>query len=98
MRLCKVLIRLDFPLQIAFFDMVSGSTNDFILPSLSRVFGFAYSVGAKIHSDSWGADYNGPDEDTRSLDSYAYDNQDFLILVAAGNSGPTMARMLNPGT
>ena len=43
---------------------------------------------AHIHSASWGViGENGYNYQCRSFDSYMYNNDDFLILVAAGNDG-----------
>lgn len=42
---------------------------------------------AHIHSASWGAELNFYTAQARNFDQFMYDNDDFLILVAAGNSG-----------
>ena len=44
-------------------------------------------AGAKLHSASWGGKALSYDKMTRDVDDYIYKNQDFLLIVAAGNSG-----------
>ena len=53
--------------------------NDFL--------GIAYEAGARIHTNSWGTDVNAYTTTSRDMDRYSYDHQDFLVLVAGGNSG-----------
>jgi len=43
--------------------------------------------GAKIHSASWGSDLNYYTTQARTFDQTMYENDEFLVLVAAGNSG-----------
>lgn len=61
--------------------------NDVLLPP--------YEDGVRVHSDSWGCDsgdsyaqycnfYSG---DEAQLDEFIYDHPDFLMVVAAGNTG-----------
>jgi hypothetical protein len=52
-------------------------------------FPYSYSKGARIHTNSWGPYWpNGVyDTHSASLDQFMYDNQDFLVLFAAGNAG-----------
>ena len=55
---------------------------------LAELFRQAYTNGARIHSDSWGYDDHGDyNMDSRSVDQYVWSNRNFLILIAAGNSG-----------
>ena len=46
-------------------------------------------AGARIHSISWGHDYTWYDTQAMEMDTFAYQHPDYLILVAAGNSGPS---------
>ncbi len=56
--------------------------------ALATLFRQAYTNGARIHSDSWGYDDHGYyNTDSRAVDQYVWSNKNFLILVAAGNSG-----------
>ncbi len=55
---------------------------------LYDLFAETYAYGARIHSDSWGADtYGVYDSDCRSVDLFAWDNPDHLAVFASGNSG-----------
>jgi|GEM_PF-952007 hypothetical protein len=70
--------------------VIQGSQEDLsgIPYYLAELFRQAYTNGARIHSDSWGYDDHGYyNMDSRSVDQYVWSNQNFLILVAAGNSG-----------
>lgn len=42
---------------------------------------------SKIHSASWGSELNFYTTQSHNFDQYMYDNDDMLIVVAAGNSG-----------
>jgi serine protease AprX len=55
---------------------------------LQDLFKDAYSLGARIHSNSWGGgDPGAYDIQCRQLDQFVWDHKDFLIVVAGGNSG-----------
>jgi hypothetical protein len=72
-----------------------GSTNDRNPDeTLRRSLGFhagmyarTSSVGARLHSNSWGTDKNENSNMVFDTDSYAYTNQDFLVFFSAGNNG-----------
>lgn len=94
--------------NIAFFDVQKGPAKGFnIPPAISYMFDKAKDVGASVFSNSWGCN-GGPDVCNRytslsqSVDRYAYNNPDFLILFAAGNDGNTedhiTGSVLSPGT
>jgi serine protease AprX len=55
---------------------------------LADLFTHAYEQDARIHSNSWGkavaADYDSLCDD---LDTFVWEHKDFLVIVAAGNSG-----------
>jgi len=54
-------------------------------------------VGAHVHSGSWGASLNGRySSDEQALDLFAYENRHFLMVFAAGNSGPDAASIVSP--
>jgi len=59
------------------------------LPSdLGTLFGSAYAAGARVHTNSWGADQNGAyTTSSLSVDQYAWNHKDLTILFAAGNAG-----------
>jgi subtilisin family serine protease len=55
---------------------------------LNDLFRAAYTNGARIHSDSWGAANAGYyDTDSRNLDMFVWSNKNMLVVVAAGNEG-----------
>jgi len=45
------------------------------------------NAGARLHSASWGSSSNSYGSQANRFDEYIYENDDFLIVVAAGNSG-----------
>jgi len=59
------------------------------IPSdLNQLFLPPYNDGARIHTNSWGADYNGAYPiDSRNLDLFTWNHKDMVILMAAGNEG-----------
>ena len=55
---------------------------------LNTLFSQANGAGADLHTNSWGADVAGQyTADSQAVDEYMWDNNDFLILFAAGNAG-----------
>jgi hypothetical protein len=77
--------------RIAFFDL---GINDGGSESLSvpgdlgeQLLHWAFVSGARIHSDSWGSDTAEYTSDSQDMDEYMWQHKDFLVLVAAGNSG-----------
>jgi serine protease AprX len=56
---------------------------------LNKLFDAAYKDGARIHTNSWGAPSNPGQYEAmaQKVDEFMWNNQDFLILFAAGNSG-----------
>ncbi len=57
------------------------------LPSdLNTLFAQAYAEGARIHSNSWGANVKGAyDTAAVQVDTFCWNNRDMLLLFAAGN-------------
>ena len=51
------------------------------------MFPLAYTAGARLHTNSWGSNTAQYTATARSCDEFMFDNQDFLVLVAGGNSG-----------
>jgi hypothetical protein len=78
-----------FGAKVAFFDLGDSDGGLYTPSNLETgLFPSAYSTGARVHSNSWGsADTYSYDTEDLQVDSYAYDNTDFLILFAAGNDG-----------
>ncbi len=61
----------------------------------------AYQAGARVHSDSWGAETRGAYTRSAELDAWAWNDgapRDMLIVVAIGNSGPTSTTIASPAT
>ncbi|RIK44518.1 MAG: hypothetical protein DCC55_02310 [Chloroflexi bacterium] len=58
-----------------------------------------YNEGARISSNSWGANDNGGYGLLSSLvDDYLWHHKDYLVLYAAGNAGPGPRTVGSPGT
>jgi serine protease AprX len=56
--------------------------------NMKPLFQFAYSHGARIHSNSWGGgDPGAYDDQCRQFDQFVWDHKDFCFVVAAGNDG-----------
>ena len=86
-------------------------SNEFTSPNYSDMISRAYGDGARISSDSWGADtYGGYDVDAQEYDALVRDaqpsgaavpsagNQGMTIVFAAGNAGSGAGTVGSPGT
>lgn len=79
--------------QLIMQDIQSGSSFACLFGSvsppspLSDAWSDARSRGAFIHTNSWGGGGNGYGGSARAIDKFMWENPDFLILYAAGNSG-----------
>lgn len=104
-----------YGLGIAPFVKVGSSTifdsNEFTSPDYEDMISRAYRDGARISSDSWGADtYGGYDIDAQQYDALVRDaqqagsavsvagNQPMTIVFAAGNAGSGAGSVGSPGT
>ena len=58
-----------------------------VFPPEADYFNIAYGVGARVHSDSWGAPDMTYSVSAQIFDSFSYLHPDFLSIFAAGNSG-----------
>jgi hypothetical protein len=70
---------------------------------LNPVFQQPYDQGARIHTNSWGDDENNPNggqysSGSQDADEFMWNHKDFLLLFAAGNSGPGSNTVLSPAT
>lgn len=82
-------------LVVQAFDIDATTGEIFGLPdNLNALFQPAYDDGARVHSNSWGADdldpenpYGGYPVDAREVDEFVWSHPDMTILFAAGNSG-----------
>ena len=60
-----------------------------------NLYGFlqgAYTAGARVHTNSWGAATDTYTEDSSQVDRFMWDHPDILFLFSNGNNGP------DPGT
>lgn len=65
-----------------------GLFSDQYRSNLYRLFQEAYDQGARIHSDSWGANVRGMyTSDSQLVDRFMWERQDMLCVFAAGNDG-----------
>ncbi len=69
--------------------MWSMLLNNIMVPQdMGAMFANAYNKGARVHTNSWGADSNGAyDNFAATVDQAMWDHPDLLIIFAAGNSG-----------
>ncbi len=76
-----------------------GPDDDYQIPK------DGYAGGARVHSNSWGADDNGDyidsdsayDHAARDADDTTAGNQEMVLIVAAGNSGSGSTTIGSPG-
>ena len=77
--------------KIVFTDMGIGDPDDGRLLSpingLFEYYEYAHAKGARVQSDSWGGNTNVYTSESRALDEYLWTNDDYLVVIAAGNSG-----------
>lgn len=69
-----------------------------IPPSCAAAYTSAYNLGARVHSNSWGGSENSYDSYAAGVDDFMWTHPDFLIVFAAGNSGPDAGTVTYPGT
>ena len=56
--------------------------------NLGPLFQFAYTSGARVHSNSWGGgDPGAYDDQCRQFDQFVWDHKDLCFVIAAGNDG-----------
>eukprot|EP00520_Triparma_pacifica_P005907 CAMPEP_0118661860 /NCGR_PEP_ID=MMETSP0785-20121206/16513_1 /TAXON_ID=91992 /ORGANISM="Bolidomonas pacifica, Strain CCMP 1866" /LENGTH=871 /DNA_ID=CAMNT_0006555345 /DNA_START=294 /DNA_END=2909 /DNA_ORIENTATION=- len=80
---------MSYDAKVAFFDIGQPNAQFLDVPGnvATNMFPYAKRVGANSHSNSWGSDSNSYTGTSQQMDAYTWENQDFLVLVAAGNSG-----------
>lgn len=86
--------------KIHFFDIGFAGRPSLSVPGnlATGLFPDAKAAGAAIHTNSWGANINRYTTSSRDVDQYSYDNEEFVILIAAGNSGPSGNTVGSPAT
>ncbi|MBN2381591.1 S8 family serine peptidase, partial [bacterium] len=70
---------------------------------LNPIFQQPYDQGARIHSNSWGDNENASVQNnyttaSEDVDQFMWNNPDFLLFFAAGNSGPSVGSVGSPST
>ena len=70
---------------------------------LKPIFQQAYTQGARIHTNSWGDNENAAAQNnytaaSQDVDTFMFQHPDFLVLFAAGNSGPGTGSVGSPST
>lgn len=78
------------------WSCLSGAVN--VPASLYSPFVASHGLGARVHTNSWGSTSNTYDAMSVDVDRAMWDNKDFLIVFAAGNSGPGGSTVGTPGT
>lgn len=75
--------------KVAFFDIGRPGERGLRVPQslATNYFPPSRQVNAFIHTNSWGSNANAYSGTARDMDLYQYEHQDYLVLVAAGNSG-----------
>jgi len=75
--------------KVAFFDIGRPGEQGLRVPQslATNYFPPSRQVNAFIHTNSWGSNANAYSGTARDMDLYQYEHQDYLVLVAAGNSG-----------
>ena len=66
-----------------------GGSSVFPSPNLFDMFGPALTRGSHIHTNSWGGPPYEYVSASQMIDAFVWSNRTFLILFAAGNSGPS---------
>lgn len=78
--------------KVAFYDIGIPNAQFLNVPSnMEDMTAPAYRVGARIHTNSWGSSTNSYTSSSYYFDKYSFENQDFLVTVAAGNGGSASA-------
>jgi len=75
--------------KVSFTDIGEGNSPGLDVPNdlANNMFNVDRDNGAHIHSNSWGANINAYTTYSSQVDAFSFDNDDFVILFAAGNSG-----------
>jgi len=66
--------------------------------SITNMADRSYQDGARVWTNSWGSSDNSYTDDSDEVDKYMWNHKDFLILFAAGNSGPDANTVGSPAT
>src|SRR3989475_4874636 len=67
---------------------LSADGNSINFNSVTDLWQMALNRNSSIHSDSWGSCCNAYIQESADTDNFIWNNQDFLVVFAAGNCGP----------
>lgn len=67
-----------------------------IVPGATALLNPGKIAGARIHSASWGGDATTYTIFEHDIDRYIHDDENFLLVVAAGNEGPDSGTVRSP--
>eukprot|EP00698_Gefionella_okellyi_P008968 TRINITY_DN2250_c0_g1_i7.p1 TRINITY_DN2250_c0_g1~~TRINITY_DN2250_c0_g1_i7.p1 ORF type:complete len:1246 (+),score=218.61 TRINITY_DN2250_c0_g1_i7:3530-7267(+) len=85
--------------KIAFTDASSSGDNLYFSSIINMLQQVYTNAGARIHSDSWGADDNGAySQRSYEFDKFLWDHPDMVAVISAGNAGPSLGTVGSPGT
>lgn len=77
---------------------VDQSSSMPCVPPNENYIAFGYREGARVSSNSWGADTGGEyNLLAQIVDDYIWRNKDYLVLFSAGNTGPDPSTVGSPG-
>ncbi|KAL7576651.1 hypothetical protein ACA910_005584 [Epithemia clementina (nom. ined.)] len=75
--------------RLCFFDIGRDDENESLsVPGADRLLNPGKLAGARLHSASWGSASNFYANQDRDFDRYIYNDESFLVIIAAGNAGP----------
>ncbi|MCC7144647.1 MAG: S8 family serine peptidase [Candidatus Eisenbacteria bacterium] len=79
-----------------FLDCLLGLLS--VPGTLTAAYNESYTLGSRIHTNSWGSTTNGYDTYCVNIDQFMWSHPEFLILFANGNSGPGGSSVGSPAT
>jgi len=80
-------------------DWTSCNLGTLNVPSsLGSAFNASYGLGARVHTNSWGGSSNSYDGYSVDVDNAMWNQKDFLVCFANGNSGPNGSTVSSPAT
>lgn len=86
--------------KIAFFDLADDEINFLNVPSdlEEGYFNWGYRAMARVSCNSWGTSSSMYTLEAMDVDSFMFDNKDFVVVVAAGNTGKCSDSFFSVGT
>lgn len=86
--------------HVVFQSVLDSSGGLGGLPTdLNTLFQQSYNLGARIHTNSWGASVYGQyNTDSVQVDQFINNNRNMIVLFAASNDGPSTNSIGSPGT